>query len=115
MTIDHAYLLYSFSHFGPSSPLLETYLLFLHESLLRKSSHLNLCIVPETSVVTSTPPPLIQIPSITHYLSSTLPDIATLVIEPPSAVVEDILEEIHLLLDNIFNTPIIPPPLETPF
>ena len=80
-----------------------------------KSGHLNLCVVPKTSVVTFTPPPPIQIPSIAHDYSSTFPTIVALVIKPHNVVIEDILEDTHLLLDDIFNTPIIPPPLEIPF
>ena len=80
-----------------------------------KSGCLNLCVVPETTVVTSTPLPPIQIPSLTHDYSSTLHTIAAPVIEPPTAIVEYISEDTHLLLDDRFNTPIIPPLLEIPF
>lgn len=62
--VDYASHLYSFSHFGPSSPLSETHSLFSQESVQVKSGHLNLCVVPKTSVVTSTPPPPIQISSL---------------------------------------------------
>ena len=41
--------------------------------------------------------------------------ITTLVIKPPTIVVEDIPEDTHLLSDDRFITPIIPPPLEIPF
>lgn len=41
-------------------------------------------------------------------------DIATPFIKPPSVVVEDILEDIYLLSNNRYNTPIIPHPLEMP-
>ena len=76
---------------------------------------MNLCVVPETSVVTSTPPPPVQIPSLAQDYSSALYTIAAPVIEPPTAVVEDISEDTHLLSDDRFNTPVIPPPLEIPF
>ena len=55
----HASYLYSFSHFGPPSPLSETHFFFSREYTEMKSGHLNLCVVPETSVVTSAPPPLV--------------------------------------------------------
>ena len=62
--VDHSSCLYSFSHFGPPSPPLENHSPSSRESTEVKSSHLNLCVVPETSVVTSTPLPPIQIPSL---------------------------------------------------
>ena len=80
-----------------------------------KSGRLNLCVVHETSVLTSTPPPPIQIPSLSHDYSSTFPTIAGLVIEPPTTIVEDILEDTHVLSNDTFSTPVIPPPLEIPF
>ena len=104
-TVDHASRLYSFSHFGPPSPLSKTV----------KLGRLNLCVVPKTSVVTSTPPPLVQIPSITQDYSSSFPTIVAPIIKPPIVVIEDILEDTHLLLDDKFNTPAIPPTLEIPF
>ena len=75
----------------------------------------KLCVVHETSVVTSTPLPPIQIPSLAQDYSSALSTIATLVIEPQTVVVEDISKDSHLLLDDRFNTPIIPPSLEITF
>jgi hypothetical protein len=63
--VDHVSYLYSFSHFGPPSLLSETHSPSSPESIEVKSGRLNLCVVPETSVVTSTPPPPVQIPSIT--------------------------------------------------
>ena len=80
-----------------------------------KLGRLNLCVVLETSVVTSTPSPPIQIPSLAQDYSSALHTIAAPAIEPPTAVVEDILEDTHLLSDDRFSTPIMPPPLEIPF
>ena len=79
-----------------------------------KLSHLNLCVVLETSVVNSTPPCPTQIPSLAHDSSSTFPTISALVIETPTIIIEDILDDTHLLSDDRFNTPIIPPPLEIP-
>ena len=58
-----------------------------------KSCRLNLCVVPKTSVVTSTPPPPIQIPYLTQYYSLALPTIVALVIKPPTTIVEDISED----------------------
>ena len=65
--------------------------------------------------MTSTPPPPIQIPSLAHDYSSALHTIAARAIEIPTAVVEYISEDTHLLSDDRFSTPIIPPPLEIPF
>ena len=53
-TIDHASYLYSSSHFGPPSLLSDTRSLFSRESPKVKLGRLNLCVVPKTSVVTST-------------------------------------------------------------
>ena len=64
-----------------------------------KSFHLNLCVVPKTSVVTS----------------STFPTIVALVIEPPTKFFEEISEDMHLIVDEKFNTLVIPPPLEIIF
>ena len=100
---------------GPPSPLSENHSLFSRESTEVKSSHLNLCVVPETSVVTSTPLSPIYIPPLVQDYSSTLPNIAALVIKLPSKVVEDISEDIKLLLDDGFNKLVIPPPLEIMF
>ncbi len=80
-----------------------------------KSNHLNLCVVPETSVVNSRPPPLVQIPSLAQDYSKTLPIIEAPIIEPPTVVIEDILDDTHILSDDRFNTPIIPPPLDILF
>ena len=60
-TIDHTSHLYSFSHFGPPSPLSENHSPCSQESIEVKSGRLNLCVVLETSIVTSTPPPPIYI------------------------------------------------------
>ena len=76
---------------------------------------MNLCVVSKTSVVTSTPPPPIYIPSLAHDYSLAFPIIAALVIESPNVVVEDILEDTHLLSDDRFSTPVDPPSLEIPF
>ena len=54
--VDHSSCLYSFSHFGPPSPLLENHSPSSQESTEVKSGCLNLCVVLETSVVTSTTP-----------------------------------------------------------
>lgn len=115
MTVDHASHLYSLSHFGPPSIILETRSPFSWDFSEVNSGFLNLCVVPKTIFLTSTPPPPIQIPSLTldYYLA--LPSIATPVIEPPIVVVEDISEDTDLLLDDRFITPIIPPPLQIPF
>ena len=67
-----------------------------------------------TSVVTSTPLSLLQIPFVAQDYSSTFLDIAAPFIEPNSVVVEDILEDIHLLSNDRFITPIILPPLDIP-
>ena len=55
--IDHSSYLYSISHFGPPSPLLKNHSPYSWETTKVKLGHLNLCVVPETNVVTSTPPP----------------------------------------------------------
>ena len=55
--VNHSSYLYSFSHFGPPSPLSENHSPSSRESTEVKSGRLNLYVIPETSVVTSTPPP----------------------------------------------------------
>ncbi len=70
--------------------------------------------VPETTVVTTLPPPL-ELFSIQQSSSSALLDSSAPFIEPPSAVVEDSIEDIHLLFDDDVNTPVIPLTLGIPF
>lgn len=77
-----------------------------------KSSHLNLYVVSNISVVTSTSPSLVQIPFVAHDYSSALPNILDLFIKPSNIVIEGISEDIHLLFDDIFNTFFIPHSLE---
>ena len=55
-TIDLSTYLYSFSHFGP--PLLEHDSPPLREHHVVQSGFLNLCVVPETTIVTALPPSL---------------------------------------------------------
>ena len=112
--IDHVSCLYSFSHFGPPSPLSETHSPSLRDSTEVKSGRLNLCVVPKTSVATSTPPSLVQISFVTQDPSSTLPDILAPFIEPLREFFEDISKDIHLLSDDRCNTHVISPPLEIP-
>ena len=61
--IDHSSHLYSLSNFGPPSPLSENHSPSSQEYIEVKLGCFNLCVVLETSVVTSTPPPSINIPS----------------------------------------------------
>lgn len=109
--IDHSSYLYSFSHFSPPYPPSK-----IHSSLRElvevKSGHFNLCVVPKTSVVTSTPPSPIQIPFVAQDSSLALLDILAPFIELPNAVIEGISKDIHLLSNDRLNTPVIPPPLE---
>ena len=79
------------------------------------SGHLNLYFVLKTNVVTSIPPSPIQIPSLAQDFSSSLHTFVAPFIELPIVVVKDILEDTHLLSDEKFIIPIIPPPLEIPF
>ena len=70
--------------------------------------------LPETTVVTALPPPL-ELFSIQQSSSSALPDPPISFIETPGAVVEDSIEEIHLLFDDSVRTPVIPLTLRIPF
>ena len=101
--VDHSSFLYS-SHFGPPSPLSKNHSPSLWESTEVKLGHLNLCILPETNIVTSTPPTPIQIPSLAQDYSSALHTIAAPAIEPPNIVVDDISEDTHLLSNEIQHT-----------
>ena len=55
-TIDHSIYLYTFSNFGPSSPFLEHSSSISQEHHVGQPGHMNLCVVPETTSMTTTTP-----------------------------------------------------------
>ena len=113
-TVDHSSRLYIFSHFGPPSPLSELSSPLSREHHVVQSGSLNLCVVPETRVVTATPLPE-EYFSLQPDSSSALLDPPAPFIEPPGAVVEDSSEDTHLLSHDSVSTPIIPLALGIPF
>ena len=56
-TVDHTTCLYT-SHFGPPSPLSKHNSSLSREHHVVQLAHLNLCIVPEITVLTTTPHPV---------------------------------------------------------
>ena len=110
--VDLSTHLYSFSHFGPPLPKHDSPPLREHHVV--QSSFLNLCVVPETTVVTTLPPSL-ELLSVQQSSSSKLPDPPAPFIEALGAIVEDSTEDIHLLFDDSVSTPVIPRTLGIPF
>ena len=110
--VDLSTCVYSFSHFGP--PLLEHDSPPLREHYVVQLGFLNLCLVPETTVVIPLPPPF-ELFSVQRSSSSALPNPLAPFIEPPGAIVEDSTEDIHLLFDDSVRTPVIPLTLGIPF
>ena len=85
-TIDSSTHLYTLSHFFPPSPFLEHDSSLSQEHHVVQSRYLNLCIVLEIPILTSTPHPIEGF-SLPKDSSSTLPDPPASFIEPPNAVV----------------------------
>lgn len=112
-TVDHTTRLYTFSYFGPPSPLSEHNYSLPREHHVVQSGHLNFCIVLEIPFLTTTPHP-VEAFSLQHDTSSALPEPPVPFIESLGALVEDSTEDIHILLHDSISTPTLGIPFPDP-
>ena len=78
-----------------------------------QSRYSNLCIVPEITILTTTHP--VEVFSLQQDSSLALPDPPARFIEPPGALIEDSIKDIHLLSHYSANTLALGIPFQDPY